>query len=302
MKNVLNFYYNLNPENIHQNQNEIFFSVLGHDYLFVPTNKRLEELNELASLSSSLYLNSIPCHQFVLNINSSVITQVNNKNYVLLAIINNDKKEIKFSDVINFSNINVLPNSDILIRNNWYELWTEKVDYFEYQVNQFGKTFPLIRESFCYYAGLAETAITLLKNNLEITHRSNYSISHRRIKYKFNFIELYNPLNFVIDYKVRDIAEYIKSAFFNEVDLNYELIEYINNYQLTSNECILLFARLLFPTFYFDIYEQIISGNINEEKLLYVIKKTNDYEMFLKKIYFEFRNYNFIPEIEWLMM
>lgn len=36
-------------------------------------------------------------------------------------------------------------------------MWVQKIDYFEYQVSQMGKKYPVIRESSIYYVGLAES-------------------------------------------------------------------------------------------------------------------------------------------------
>ena len=40
-----------------------------------------------------------------------------------------------------------------------------------------------------------------------------------------------------------------------------------------KNEYIMLFSRLLFPTYYFDVYDDIINNNLKEEKIISIINK-----------------------------
>ena len=47
----------------------------------------------------------------------------------------------------------------------------------------------------------------------------------------------------------------------------------------------MLFGRLLFPSFYFDVYENIINDKVDEKEIIIVINKSNSYILFLKNIY-----------------
>ena len=62
----------------------------------------------------------------------------------------------------------------------------------------------------------------------------------------------------------------------------------------------MLWARLLYPTYYFDLYEQIMNNNKKEECLIKIIDKVNNYEKFLKKTYLELSKYGNIEKISWL--
>jgi len=63
----------------------------------------------------------------------------------------------------------------------------------------------------------------------------------------------------------------------------------------------MLYARLIYPTYYFDIYEDIMSGKKDEDDLIPIIDKVDDYEMFLKNAYYEISKYAPIDRIEWLL-
>ncbi len=62
----------------------------------------------------------------------------------------------------------------------------------------------------------------------------------------------------------------------------------------------MLFARLLFPSYYFDIYEKVVNKDVSSEKLLKIINKANEYEIFLKKAYVLISTYAPLENIEWL--
>ncbi len=299
MKNTINYFYNIQPENIHQHEKQFRFRINNNNYAFLPCYRPENEIRELQILSTSLFLQGIYCHQFVLNINSSIITDVNNVPYVLLLVHTNDKRLVTLDDLIWFSNINISPTNDLLKKDNWFLLWTEKIDYFEYQVSQFGKSFPLIRESFSYFVGMAETSISFLRNT-NTNNNKILSVSHGRIKSNSTIFDLYNPLNFIIDSKVRNICEYFKDQFFKGNDIIDDLFNYISSSNFATSDYMLLYARMLFPTFYFDVYELVIHGYIEEKEILSIIQRISDYELFLKYLHDYLKQFVMIPNIEWI--
>ena len=57
-----------------------------------------------------------------------------------------------------------IANNNILISKDkcrWQDLWIKKIDYYEYQINQFKKKYPYLYQTFSYYSGLTESAIML---------------------------------------------------------------------------------------------------------------------------------------------
>ena len=63
----------------------------------------------------------------------------------------------------------------------------------------------------------------------------------------------------------------------------------------------MFFARMLFPTYYFDCYQQVILGDLEEREILKYIQNVNNYQFFLKELYFFLRQYYEIPEIDWII-
>ena len=181
---------------------------------------------------------------------------------------------------------------------NWKKLWEDKVDYYEYQMSQVAFRYPKLKESFNYYVGLTETAISLL-DYVNKKSVNNY-INHKRIKYKEKMDEFLNPIDVVIDNRTRDISEYIKSNYVNDgldIDNIYSIIEYSN---FNDSEVILFLSRLIYPSFYFDLYDKIIQEKATEDKIDSITKKNTQYEVFLKKIYKFLKKIYLIPNIEWL--
>lgn len=293
MKNALNYYYGLDVLNIHQKNNTYYFKHDNHEYIFM--NCEISNINKLYELSVKLNQSGIPCHRIVLNNSNQIITKVNDMDYVLMEIFT-IKEKTTLNDIINFNNINY--SDDSLKIDSWYNLWTNKIDYFEYQISQIGKKYPYIRKSFSYYIGLAENAISLVK--IIKTENLYYSLTHRRINYKDTIQEIYNPLNFVIDIRIRDVCEYFKNCFFNKIDIENEMFSYLNSNNLNYEESCCFLARMLFPTYYFDTYEKIINNEIDESKINNITQLANDYEILIKKLYFYLKNKVNIPTLEWL--
>ena len=155
-----------------------------------------------------------------------------------------------------------------------------------------------LKLSFNYYVGLSECAINLLKylNNDNI----KFYITHKRIMYKEKTDELLNPINLIIDTRVRDIAEYFKINYINNNYNIQDIIKEIDMLNLDYNESILLLSRLMYPSFYFDLYDKIIQEKIDESKIDFYIEKNVYYETFLRYIYKFLKSKYKIPNIEWL--
>ena len=290
MKNAINYYYNLISNDIHQQGKKYYFSVNDKNYLLM---NFYGDINQLKYIYDYLITNHIYCHEIILNKSMQMITIINNEPYILLSIHCQNRK-INLQDIINYA----IP-IDTKIKLNWYNLWCEKLDYYEYQMEQYEKKYQKLSESFTYFDGMTETAISLL-NTVDLNKVKLY-ISHSRINSETTTIDFYNPLNFLIDTRVRNICEYIKSEFFDKKVNLFQISNYINNYNLSKEESILFLARMIYPSYYFDIYDEIVKGDIEKQSLDNVIDNINDYERFLFDICKIMNTKYQIPEIEWLI-
>jgi len=305
MKNAIQYYYNLNPVDIHQKDDIYYFKVNNTRFFVYPLSRDEKELNSIYQVDIELLNKNFLVHQIILNKQKNIVTIINEIPYVLFKSFIKKNDSIDIDDINYFqSNTETKKHDFFLDKSNWVSLWENKNDYLEYQVSQFGIKYPLICETFSYYIGLAENAILYTKNTtmeLKPDFSDSLVISHRRINNYTTLFDLYNPLEFIIDYKVRDISEYIKFKFFYDKQNLWEEINSCfsnNNFSLYSVR--MLFARLLYPTYYFDLYDQIIEGERDEKDLHFIIKKQEEYEDFLCDIYNYLSLKYPIPPVEWL--
>lgn len=305
MKETLEYYYGLDIESIEELDGKYHFKIENQDYFFVFYNRGIEELEDIINVSNEMVKKGINVHKIFINRNNSFLTKVGEYNYILFAV-SNLNEEYDIFDMVKISEKLVLNNNKSnLYRNNWGTLWSEKIDYFEYQVRELSIEKDVVKNSFSYYVGMAENAISYVNNTNMKYGGDAYRIvlSHRRVfypNYKLNYL---NPLSFVFDLEVRDIAEYLKAMFFKK-DISFcldELSSYLKIRHLSLYEYQMLYARLLYPTYYFDVYESVMNKNGDEEQLVNIIKKCDSYEEFLKKAYLEISKYAKIDKIEWII-
>ncbi len=305
MKETLEYYYGLDIENIEELDGKYHIKQENQDYFFVFYNRGIEELEDIINVSKEMVKKGINVHKVLINRNNSFLTKVGEYNYILFAV-SNLSEEYDIFDMVKISEKLVLNNNKSnLYRNNWGTLWSEKIDYFEYQVRELSIEKDVVKNSFSYYVGMAENAISYVNNTNMKYGGDAYRIvlSHRRVfypNYKLNYL---NPLSFVFDLEVRDIAEYLKAMFFKK-DISFcldELSSYLKIRHLSLYEYQMLYARLLYPTYYFDVYESVMNKNGDEEELVNIIKKCDSYEEFLKNAYLEISKYAKIDKIEWII-
>ncbi|CCY45103.1 spore coat protein YutH [Clostridium sp. CAG:1193] len=311
MNNYIDYYYNLYPNTIEKVGRNYRFFLNNEKYYIIMYERNLEEMDTLVKLNKEMIERGSLVHEIVLTKDGKAVFLCDNNSYALLRVYINENIPIKIEDIFYMLDYNdtIKPNN-IIGRMNWANLWSSKVDYFEYHIGHLIKKYPYIYKTIDYYLGLAENAISYVKDIK--TPASLISICHRRIGVTSTLFDLYNPFNLVIDYKVRDIAEYIKSVFFYgenscvEGVVNSEnmivdkcniILERIFKKYIFDNEALkLLFARLLFPSYYFDLYENVIDNSLNENVISCIIKKSSAYEEFLKIILLKTP----IPYVEWL--
>lgn len=296
MKNILNFYYDLKIDDINIVDNSFYFVINENEYIFKVFYGDLDNIMDIYRIN--LYMiNFIDMDRIILNKNGTATTTVDGTFYILI-LKGKMNNLIDLTTIRRISSINI-PSIKKLERNNWELLWSNLIDYYEMQIGQNEKKYPLIRESFDYYVGMAENAISYLVNTKkEVTPDMDdiKVIAHNSLYYPLS-----DPLNIIFDHKSRDIAEYIKISFFNDdkhLFKNLDEYFYYNRFSLYGIRVLL--ARIIYPSFYFKLYDDIIKGNKDEKELNFFINNTDKYEEFLYNIYLYLNKFYNIPEIEWL--
>lgn len=294
MKNFIEYFYNIKIDRIFYEKNYYFFTYNGYTYkLYTLTSEY--DVNFLLYINQKM-LNNTLVSEIIFNKNMEIISVYNENRFILIKIFVNMNKNISLGEIL-FLN-NYLNSKKLNV--NWGQLWEKKIDYLEELINENGKKYPLIVNSFNYFVGMTENAISYY-NSINIGNDINYVISHRSIKIGDTIESLYNPLNIILDYRVRDIAEYIKISFFKNNKLIFkEMQEYLINSNLSLTEVQLLVARLLYPSFYFDMYDDIMIDNQEEKILTFILVNLDNYEIYLSNVIELIRQRYNVDEIAWL--
>ena len=296
MKDLLNYYYFLLPDKIHMINNNYYFNYKNHFFGFYLYNGNLEDINSIYNLNNYMIFNNYKINRIIINKESSIITKKDNKNYILIELIEYNKNKINLKNILEFNKKQVFIN--VLNRTNWYFLWSNKIDNIEYTLNHIKYKYRQLYNSSSYYIGLAENAISYLKYlNL---NNNNISVCHKRINVNNDLKEFYNPINLIIDYKVRDLAEYYKSIFFNRnIDIK-SIINSIKTIKMSNIDYVYFYIRLLYPSYYFDIFDNILNNKNKEDDIMKITKLQDDYEYFLYEVYKVIREYVNVVGIDWI--
>lgn len=294
MKNFIEYFYNIKIDKIFHEKNYYFFAYNGYTYKLYALTREYD-VNFLLYMNQKM-LNNTLVSEIIINRNNEIISIYNENKFILIKIFVNVNKNISLNEIL-FLN-NYLSSKKLNV--NWGQLWEKKIDYLEELINENGKKYPLIVNSFNYFVGMTENAISYY-SSISIGDDINYVISHRSIKIGDTIESLYNPLNIILDYRVRDMAEYIKISFFKNNKLIFkEIQEYLISNNLSLVEVQLLVARLLYPSFYFDMYDDIMIDNQEEKILTFILANLDNYEIYLSNVIGLIRQRYNVDEIAWL--
>lgn len=290
MKNTIMYYYGFENISLIRQKNRKYIKHNNDLYMLcrIYNEKETLELYELTKNIPFFY-------DFVLNKDKNIFTVYNDYFFVLIKVNNKVLTEKDKQIQLNLDNT----KEYYLDRSNWYELWTRKNDYYEYQYKHIKSKYKTIDESIDYYIGLAENAISYISNI-----PSNLKVQEKKGLYPKRAIfledEYHNPLNYVIDYKERKLSEYLKMLFATKKYIGQNIENIILSYNCTETGYRLLYGRMLYPSLYFDMYDRIINNYENEESILEIVKRSKEYEDYLNEIYRIISKKVEIKNIDWL--
>jgi len=303
MKNTINYYYNLNPNKINQIFNYYYFYVNNELYYFCIYSKNIKDIRAVYQFNQELMQQNVLVNEIINNRADTILTYVNQIPYLLTKINININKAISLAEISYLSYIPISYPKE-LMRANWGNLWISKIDYLEYHHEQNYQKYPLLAKSFNYFVGLSENAIGYLNQTIQKLKPEKIDIgviSHDVIMIDDTVYGLYDPQNIIIDHKARDVAEYIKISFFKD---NYsvfdELDEYFKHHYFSFYGIQLIIARVLWPSFYFEIYDGVLNNKMNESAVLKITSRISDYEKYLADVFRYFHKYYPIDDIAWL--
>ena len=298
MKNTIIYYYNIYVNDISKINNDYYFTFNNDDYVVTKYGYNIEDALYMYFLNKEMISQGINTYQIFLTKENNVLFQYNNNPYFLMKIPKIRNRTITLSDIINF---NFYTTDDKIIKNldksQWSYFWSNKIDYIEYQFSSVIDKYPSVRENINYYIGLWENAISYYNDNID--KEPIKLIAHKRVDTTMDLLSFLNPINLIIDTKERDIGEYLKSFVINEKytsDILNKILSYLDNEKTDPKR---LISRILFPSYYFDKYDDIMTG-INNENLLKNSSKEGDAVLKLLNIIFNRYSNSNIPYIEWI--
>jgi len=202
MNNFLEYFYGIKVQKIIFSDEYYSFIYNGYVYKLYIYDTSID-INFLVDINNKLLVNTL-VSEIIINRNNEAISVYNDVSYILIKIYANINKSISLDEINYFSNSLYIENISV----NYGLLWSRKIDYLEDLINENGKKYPLLVDSFNYFVGMAENAICYY-NNILIDNNYRYVLSHKCIKYGDTIEALYNPMNIIFDYRVRDVAEYV---------------------------------------------------------------------------------------------
>ena len=283
MNNIINYYYKINVLDVYFLGDKYYFNYRDNNYFLVPFNRDINDLKGILIICDELKRRNILTNEIIINIFNKYFIPINNKYYVLVKE-NTNIYNLTLNDILYIQNNTInISNNFNLYRTNSIKLWEDKIDYYEDKIKEIQNKYRYVDMTFDYFIGLAENAVIYLINNkVEV---NNTVLSHRRINIVNGSFDYYNPVNYIIDNRTRDFAEYIKQLFFSE-KLDFEIvINFLNYMNFSKDEYVLLMGRLLFPTYYFDLLDRIIDNNEKDIILKNVYEKIDEYILFLKQLF-----------------
>lgn len=271
MKEFIEYNYDLRCDDLAILNNLLYFKHL--DKFYIISNFNRDEV-EFEKVLNYLISNNLKSLKVVMNKKGSYISEFNGKKYVIME--SNCENEI-----IDFP---ICIGGLINENNYWNEIWENRV----VQLEKHKSELSLNKDIFYilnYYIGLIE--ICIYNYNLLIRkygQKNGLSIQHNRIEFPMYSFSYYNPVNYLFDFEFRDFAEYLKMRFFYSDFSTDEAISVIDNYNFDNFSINMFFVRLIYPTYFLELYDMQNKNNVYSDLFYDLLKKSSQYENFILKL------------------
>lgn len=271
MKEFIEYNYDLRCDDLTILNNLLYFKHL--DKFYIISNFNRDEV-EFEKVLNYLISNNLKSLKVVMNKKGSYISEFNGKKYV---VMESDCE----NEIIDFP---ICIGGLINENNYWNEIWENRV----VQLEKHKSELSLNKDIFYilnYYIGLIE--ICIYNYNLLIRkygQKNGLSIQHNRIEFPIYSFSYYNPVNYLFDFEFRDFAEYLKMRFFYSDFSTDEAISVIDNYNFDNFSINMFFVRLIYPTYFLELYDMQNKNNVYSDLFYDLLKKSSQYENFILKL------------------
>ncbi len=271
MKEFIEYNYDLRCDDLAILNNLLYFKHL--DKFYIISNFNRDEV-EFEKVLNYLISNNLKFLKVVMNKKGSYISEFNGNKYV---VMESDCE----NEIIDFP---ICIGGLINENNYWNEIWENRV----VQLEKHKSELSLNKDIFYilnYYIGLIE--ICIYNYNLLIRkygQKNGLSIQHNRIEFPMYSFSYYNPVNYLFDFEFRDFAEYLKMRFFYSDFSTDEAISVIDNYNFDNFSINMFFVRLIYPTYFLELYDMQNKNNVYSDLFYDLLKKSSQYENFILKL------------------
>ena len=266
MRDLISFSYNIDASHLIE-FGEIYYINHGSSFTYI-----IPVGNEKSTTFFHLlkFVNASPHFKHIFTINQTPTLLIRDKHFYCL------HSTIELHQTIAMSQLNVpvLYPSEYPLASHFKMKWLQKNQIHEQHLNlALDKTPPMMRSVLfdlaTYYIHLNEEAYRLLKPFEQVTFST--SLCHARLKPDTPLYQFFIPDYLLLDNKSRVYCEYIRHLYLENQDIGEieKIVAYITNIDpLIPNEWHFLYARLYFPTHFYDIvYDVIVNGQVNLEQL-----------------------------------
>ena len=267
MRDLINWYFNM-PEVDFIESDGVFFANHQNSYIYIipiGSEKTTTFFHLLQLIQNSSALQVISPHEGGLTVTFSgqeyyaIMSKFNLNEQITLGTLKS--KEIY--------------NAPYKIASHYKNLWVSKNQLHESTLQAAIEKVapvdqPLLFDIATYYIHMSEQAYSLLT---PIEHIDFYAtLCHARVTPRTRTYELLMPQFLIIDNKSRNYCEYIRHQFlesYNFGNIN-QIVAYIHaNDPLNATEWAFLYARLYFPTHFYDCLHNIQNGSPEDITELY---------------------------------
>jgi hypothetical protein len=149
-----------------------------------------------------------------------------------------------------------------------------------------------------YYQGLAENVISMINEILEYYPDDRLPLGYEHILWEDSYDILFNPHNFIISTRVRDIA----LAYQQECISINDIEGLIQRRIFSEIEVVYLYIRVIFPSHFFSlVLQEDISKEAMKEKVITMYQQIDIEKERICNLYYCVSKYMYIPPIHWLL-
>lgn len=278
------------------------FDYKGYHFCLEANTKSMQELVELNDFVHEIDDQLFNKGVYIIPSRNNDLAVLSEFGQLSLVAVKNFKVDLKMLTSLHLTYLQNNP-MNFLSLTTIKSLWIEKIEKIETKIMTSLKmddyVYHLFLSSTIYALGLGETAVQYLEDiKIDFGEKIHYvTITHKRLP-RLTSYELLNPFNLIIDSPLRDIVELFKNGVIDEN----ELINILKNYSLSAIDASYLLARLIYPSFLFDLLDDAyeLKKDIQKDILKYYQKIDKEYNQ-LKYIHTYLINVYHIRPINWLI-